>query len=337
MRTLRVTVLLLPVLLLAARELGAEDRALLVAGVFADSSIVGPVLRFTAGDPDSSEYSLILLGGTLDGQWIKHRSRRQAWLLSADVTPFNAHLSNRIYVEGDRAHELEYEAASHRVHAGLRFTPNAHSTTDVHLVGLFEQITDIDDAHVRNFWEGPFLGVDASHTYSRVVQDRPLIASFDGFAVSARVEVFSGPETWSRATVSQRSGVQKGKFHFRQSVLAVGGKGLNVVSRVLVGGSWDVLGETALYGHRFGEFRVARGALANAGVDYSLPRNWRVGVRGSYLHSDAAHVYGTALNVSKLRRVLGFNFGVGFPQPRGGESDPVFYLSVIAPLYARGL
>ena len=335
MRKAHVRVLLLAVLFPAAARLAAEEKSLLVSGVFADSSIVGPVVRFTTGDATASEYSLTLLGGTLDGQWVKHRSPRRAWLLSADVTPFNAHLSNRIYVEGERAHELEYEAASHRIRAGRRFTPNDSSTTDIQLVGLRERITEVEDAKVRDFWEGPFLGVELSHTYKRVSSENLLIASLNGFAVNARVEAFGGPETWGRVTLSERGGVQAGKVHLRQSVLIAAGKGFNVVNRTLLGGSWDVLGETAVYGHRYGEYRVARAILGSAGADYMLPRNWRAGIRGSYLKSDVDDVYGGALNVSKIWKTFGFNFGVGFPQPRNGDSKVNAYLSVIAPLYAK--
>jgi hypothetical protein len=330
MRRSRVTVLLPVVFFLAASQLGAEDRTLLVSGVFADSSIVGPVVRLTTRD-----YSLTLLGGTLEGSWVKRQSPRRGWILSADVTPFNAHLSNRIYVQGERAHELEYEAASHRIRGGLRLTPTDRSTTDIQLVGLLERITDIDDATVRSFWEGPFLGLDVSHAYQNLSNESPLIGAFNGFTAGARFEVFAGPETWSRVSIHQRSGIQLGNIHLRQSLLAMSGKNLNVVNRTLIGGSWDVLAETAMYGHRFGEYRVARGVLANAGADYVLPRNWRVGLRASYLRSDVANLYGSAINVSKVWKTFGFNAGIGKPQERNGKSDAVFYLAVIAPLYVK--
>lgn len=330
MRMFRVTVLLPVVFLLAASQLGADDRTLLVSGVFADSSIAGPVVRFT-----TDNYSLTLLGGTLEGSWVKRQSKRHGWILSADVTPFNAHLSNRIYVEGKRAHELEYEAASHRIRGGLRLTPTDRTTTDIQLVGLLERITDIDDAAVRSFWEGPFLGLDVSHAYQNFSSESPLIGAFNGFTAAARVEMFTGPETWSRVSIHQRSGRQFGKIHVRQSLLAMSGKNLNVVNRTLIGGSWDVLGETAMYGHRFGEYRVARGVLANAGADYVLPRNWRVGIRASYLRSDVADLYGRAINVSKIWKTFGFNAGIGAPQARNGKSEAVFYLAIIAPLYAK--
>ena len=331
MRTTSVPALLLVVALLAAADLGAQDRALLVSGVFADSSIVGPAAQFRTKDSKGTEWLLTLMGSTFDAQYAKQRSPRHAWIASADAAPFNAHLSNRIYVDGERARELEYEAASYRLRTGVRLTPNNSSTTDIQLVGLLEEITDIDDATIRNFWEGPFYGIDVSHTYKKFSSESPLVAAFTGFMVNARAELFGGPETWSRVTLSQRSGVQLGKIHLRQSVLVMGSRNLNVVSRSLIGGSWDVLGETALYGHRYGEYRVARGVVANVGGDYVLPRNWRAGIRASYLNSDAADVYGSAVNVSKVWKTFGFNFGVGKPQ----SGDSVVYLALIAPLYAR--
>jgi hypothetical protein len=337
MRAGRLT-LLMSLLVAAVPALGADERpfrTLLVSGVFADSSVAGPFARFSSGDPAASEYQLTLLGWTVDGQWLKHLSASRAIVVSADATPLNAHFSDRIYVDGERAHELTYDAASYRVRAGLRLTPSDRSSTDVLLVGLVEQVDGLDDSSVEGFWDRPFVGVDVTHTYRAIASDRPLTASFDGFAVSVRVEAFTGSTTWSRASASQRSGAQLGNVHLRQSLLVLTGKSLNVVNRFLIGGSWDALGENALYGYRYGEFRVARGVVANVGGDYALSRDWRVGIRGSYLRSDVADVYGVALNGSKTWKTFGFNMGIGVPQGAQGRSDAVVYLAVIAPLYAK--
>jgi len=337
MRALPATVLFLA-LLLASPLAGAEKRTLLVAGIFADTSVVGPFAVFTTGDKDSSEYTARVIGWTIDGEWVKHRSPRHALVLSADLTPVNAHSSDRIYVDGERVHELEYEASSYRIRGGWRFTPNENAITDLQLVGLIENVEDTLDPGLRQFWDEPYAGVELAQTFRRVDSSRPLdavISRFDGWSVTARVEAFSGQETWSRASLSQRAGVQLGKIHLRQSLLAVTGKSLNIVSRHIIGGSWDALGEQALYGSRYAEYRIARGVVASAGADYALPRDWRVGLRASYMDSDVADVHGFAINASKIWKVFGFNMGVGIPQDRGGESDPVVYLSVIAPLYAN--
>jgi len=327
---------LLLVALLLASSLGAEERSLLVSGIFADSSIVGPVLQYTTGDRATTEYSLALLGWTIDGEMVKHRSARQAFLLSADITPVNAHSSDRIYLNGERAHELEYEAASYRVRTGLRLTPTEHSTTDLRVAALMERVSDLSDGRVVDFWEGPFVGLDVTHTWKMMRSESPLISSFDGVLISARAEVFTGQETWSRLSVRQSAGRRFGKVHLRESLHAMTGKSLNIVNRFVVGGSWDVQGENAIYGSRFGEFRIARGVIASAGADYALGRNWTAGVRASYLRSDVTRTHGFALNATKMRRTYGFNVGVGFPKDQGGDSDPILFLGVIAPLYAKG-
>ncbi|HUP61993.1 MAG TPA: hypothetical protein VNA69_16420 [Thermoanaerobaculia bacterium] len=151
--------------LLAASGAGAEERKLLVSGIFADSSIVGPFVRFSKTDPASSDYVITLLGRTLDGQWIRHFSPKQAFVASADLTPVNAHFSDRIYVNGERVHDLEYEAASYRLRGGFRLTPNERSTTEIHLVGLIEEVDGLQDGAVTAFWDEPFVGLDVSHAY----------------------------------------------------------------------------------------------------------------------------------------------------------------------------
>ncbi len=324
--------LLIAGILLTSLHAYAEEKRLLVSGIFADSSIVGPLVRYTAGDPAGTEYAVGITGWIIDGQWIRHQTPSRALIVSADITPFNAHFSDHIYVDGERARDLEYEDASYRLRAGLRLKANERSTTDIQLVGLVEQLDEIDNPAVEAFWDQPFFGVDVAHTYQLFRSENPLLSIFDGLAISARAEVLTGEETWSRFSVSERAARQFGKVHLRQSIVVMSGKSLNVVNRFVVAGSWDALGENAIYGFRFGEFRIARGVIANAGGDYTLPRNWRAGVRASYLRSDVDDTYGAALNVAKQFGTVGANMGVGVPR----DGDPIVYLSVIAPLYAKG-
>ncbi len=70
MRKTSVPALLLMVPFFAAAHLGAQDRALLVSGVFADSSIVGPAVRFSTGDSKGSEWLLTLMGSSFDAQYV---------------------------------------------------------------------------------------------------------------------------------------------------------------------------------------------------------------------------------------------------------------------------
>jgi hypothetical protein len=310
----------------------AEERALLVSGVFADSSIAGPVLRYTTGDAATNEYAIGIIGGTLDALWVKHRTPRHALVFAGEVTPFNAHFSNRIYLDGERMRELEYEAAAYRIEAGLRFTTTARSTTDVRLVGLVENISEPPDAALGKYWAEPFAGVSLSHTYKNLTKENPVVFTDEGFAIGANAESFAGGTNWSRFSMSERAAKRIGNIHVRQSLFAFSGSSLNIVNRFVLGGSWDALAERALYGFKYGEFRAARGVIANGGVDAILPRNWRAGVRASYLRSDVADTGGVAVNVTKTWSTFGLTAGVGRPSNR---NDVVAYIAFIAPLYAK--
>ena len=330
-------VISLLLVLLPAFPLFAIEGKLLVSGIFADSSIAGPALRFTSDDGKGNKYAFGLTGRVIDGEWVRKQSGRRSLVLGAELTPFNAHNSDRQFVNGERVHELEYDSSAYRVRGGFRFTHDARSTTDVFLVGLMENADEAPDPAVRAFWDKPFYGIDASHTFIITESERPLVSSWDGFAITGRAEVFTGEETWSRWSFSERGAKQFGKIHLRQSVTSMTGKSLDVVSRFQVGGSWDVLGDTAMYGFKYGEYRVKRAILANAGADYVLPRDWRVGVRATYLNSDVDNTYGASLNVTKIWKTFGFNFGAGKAQDRGGDTEPVLYFGLIAPLYYKPL
>src|SRR5687767_3937400 len=181
-------------LLLTAFPLLAIEGKLLVSGIFADSSIVGPALRFTSDDGKGNKYAFGLTGRVIDGEWVRRQSGSRSLVLGAELTPFNAHNSDRQFVNGERVDALEYESSAYRVRGGFRFTPNPRTTTDVMLVGLIENAEEAPDPAVRAFWDEPFYGVDLSHTFNITRSERPLVSSWDGFAITARGEVYTGAE-----------------------------------------------------------------------------------------------------------------------------------------------
>jgi hypothetical protein len=308
----------------------AEDR-LLVSSAFGDSSIVAPVVRYEVEQDDGTSWAAGLSGWTIDGEWSRPLSATRALRFTADATPLNAHNSDRIYVNGDRAPELEYDNASYRARGGLRFTPSSRHTTDVFLVALQESVEGVSDA-LEQRWSDPYAGLELAHTYSVRNASSPLIASFDGIDVTARLEAFSGEENFSRVSLIERAGRSYGRIHLRQSLALLHGSSLDVVNRFVVGGSWDSLGGTAVYGLRYGELRLRRALIASGGADVRVAGNWRVGVRGSYVDGDEGRsTYGHALNVTTTWRTVGANFGVGFPE----EGDTIVYAALIVPLYKK--
>lgn len=315
---------------MSAAVASAEEKKLLVSSAFADPSLVAPVVRLDVDRGDGTSYAVGLSGWTIDGEWTRRLTESRALRLTLDATPLNAHNSNLMYVNGTRAEELEYENASYRARGGMRFAHGARGTTDVLLVALYENVSNVPSA-VADRWDSPYAGVEVAHTYSVMNAREPLVGAFDGIEVTARGEVFSGNENWSRVMLVEQAGRNIGRFHLRQSLSIMTGSSLDVVNRFVVGGSWDALGGTAVYGTRYGELRLGRAVIASGGADVRLPRQWRVGIRGSYVGGDDDSTYGHAVNASKIWKTIGANFGVGVSE----NSDATFYAALIVPLYQK--
>lgn len=315
---------ILALLFTAATVFAAEPEKLLVASVFADSSIAAPVLRYSVDRGDGTSYEIGLSGWTVDGEWTRAFSPSRAWHVAVDATPINAHNSDRIYVNGRRAPELEYDNASYRARGGLRLTHGPRATTDVLLVALYESV-DLPR------WDKPYVGVEVAHTYSVQSSSTPLISAFDGIEVTGRAELMAGQENWTRLSVIEQAGRTYGRLHLRQSLTLLHGSSLDVVNRSLAGGSWDALGGTAIYGLRYGELRLERAGIASGGADVRVARNWHVGIRGSVVNTDDQWLHGHALNFAGTWKTIGANFGVGIPE----DGDAVVYGALIVPLYKR--
>ncbi len=306
------------------------ETKLVVSSILVDPSMVAPVVRLYGDRGEGTSYEIGLSGWTIDGEWQKKLTDNRSRVLAVEATPFHAHNSNRIYVSHVLNRDLEYDNAAYRVSAGLRFSRNPASVLDVRLVGLYEDVDRVAEA-VADRWSSPYAGINVTQTWSKIRAREPLIASFDGFEAVARGEVFAGKRTWGRVSITESAGRTFGRIHVMQSAAAMFGTGLDVVNRFVVGGSWDTLRGTAVYGLRYGELRLRRGLIGSAGVDYRFAGNWRAGVRGSWVDSDAVTAYSRAIHVSTIIRTIGADVGIGRP-PKG---DPIVYATLIIPLYRK--
>lgn len=317
-----------------ARAAEPEPASLLVSSIFADSSVVAPVVWYRNTGPDGSGYRVGLSGWTIEGQWTDRRSTAHSLLLAAELTPMNAHNSNRVYENGERTEELDYDNASYRVGGGVRFHPGQNTQIDVLLVGLYESVDGLSEKIMRR-WEKPYAGLDFHYTFREVSDARPLIAQIDGIELSVHGEGFLGEDNWSRIAVSQQWGTTVGRLHLRQGSAAVLGTTDDFVNQSLVGGSWDALGGNAVYGLRQGELRTGEALMGNFGADLRVAGNWYVGARTSLLVSEDL-IQGYALNVSGTWRTFGFSGGVALAESTGDRTTtPQVYAALIVPLHRR--
>jgi hypothetical protein len=325
---MKIRILFSVLILISVPLASQETQTIVVASVLVDPSIAAPTVELRAPN-----YRIGVAGWTAYADMTRSVSERTSVILLLDATPTNAHNSNRIFMNGQRERTLEFDSASYRVRGGIRQTWSPRSESDILVVGLYESIEGAAVAPIAAYWEKPYTGVELIHRYSSITSSNPLVGSFEGIEYTARAEMFTGETNWQRLSVEQRAGKSFGKVHLRESVTILHGDSLNVVNRFLAGGSWDILGGTALYGYRYGEFRVERGVIANAGIDYRVAGNWQAGLRASHLSSDVEDTWGYAVTASTTWKTFGVSLGLGVPER--SNSDPVFSIALVAPLYRK--
>lgn len=308
----RVSVAVLAALLLGAGAV--EAQAVIVGGVQYESpSLLAPVAALSVRRGDATEWRAGIAGWTASGAWTRTLSPARAIWAGLEVTPVNAHSSNKRYVDGVEDPALAYRNSTLQVGVGLRLTPSARWTTELRGVVLHERVADLPDA-ARDFWRSPYLGVDVTQRYDRVSADDVVRSRFEGVRAAARVQAYAGRSSWGKAMLSVGAGRRAGRLFLRANGLAFHGRSLNTVSAFLSGGSWDASGPTALYGYPYGAFRMERALLANGGADLLVWRNTEIGVRAAWLAGSGGARHGGALSVATLWRGIGLSAALAVPE-----------------------
>ncbi len=165
-------------------------------------------------------------------------------------------------------------------------------------------------------WRFPYQGPELRLTYERVRSDDLYRARWDGTKLSLRSRALLGEVPWASADFTVGIGRKVGRWFTLAAMSASAVTTSNLVSRTLVGGSWDELGPSALFGHPYGEFRVMRSAVGMGRLDLQLYRDWEIGARVSGLASDEGYHYGSAFSTSVVLRGFLLCAGAAMPDVR---------------------
>ena len=301
----------LALLLLLASAVNADTR-LFTGTVLVEPGLAAPSLALRNIGADDGMWEFRIDGWTASASVERPAERRRVFLASITATPYSAHSSRRMYADGERERALEFDSASYTIRGGMRIRGGEHATTELAALAGRDVIGDDAPPALRERWDAPYAGLVASQRYARVTARDPFDGRIHGFELGAWAEVYSGKRTWSRLTLTESAGRPIGRVHLRQSAAMLAGSNLDTVSAFLVGGSWDLLGPTAVYGRHYAEYRIERGIVANAGSDYTLTPRWGIGVRGSALRAPSITEYGAAVQTTV--RVSGIRLTVGVAQ-----------------------
>ncbi|HEV7574043.1 MAG TPA: hypothetical protein VGQ21_21315 [Thermoanaerobaculia bacterium] len=289
----------------------ADDLKVLTAAVLYESGLAAPSIELRSVAADGSLWRAGINGWSISLGRERLLTHDRRLIFEMTATPYDAHSSKRIYRDGVRRRDLEFDDAALIARAALRFRESEHAFIEPGVVIGKEIIGNNAPAALRDAWRSPYAGVTVTQRVRFITAEDPFTNRIDGIDVAATGEAYHGNRTWTRAIVSENAGRSFGRIHLRQSLAAYRGSSLDTVSAFLIGGSWDLLGSTAVYGRRYAEFRVNRGINANGGVDFSVTRSLDLGLRVSAFRSGPTHTTGTMLQVTQRLGGYRLTAGVG--------------------------
>jgi hypothetical protein len=289
----------------------AEEVHVAVAAVAYETGQAAPLLELRSIAEDGAAWRMAINGWTLSLARERAIERGRRVVVSVTATPHDAHSSLRMYRDGARASDLEFNDAALAVRGGLRIRESEHASFEPSLVAGYERLGSSAPRALRDRWSSPYAGVALTQRIRFVTADDPITGRIDGVDVAATVDAYRGNHTRASTLIAENAGRSFGRVHLRQSFAAFGGSGLDTVSAFLVGGSWDVLGPLAIYGRRYAEFRVRSGATFSAGGDIAVTRWLDAGLRGSAFRGDTRRATGAMFALTAHARGLHVTAGAG--------------------------
>jgi hypothetical protein len=298
----------------SAPSLQAQQPKLIGAGALYESPVlVVPMLFVVLSDDDGARLRLRQTGWTTSADWTHPQDPDTAFVASIDVTPLFAHASNLVYRAGRRAPDLEFADSALQLSAGMRLRHGPLITSEWRVVALEEWPSGLADAAQIRFWRYPYAGLQGKLAFADVRSDEPFRARWDGIKISLNGQQLVGAQPWGRGQLMLGAGRKLGRVFLRANAFGFLISTRNFVARELVGGSWDALEGSALYGHPYARFRADRGVVANLGADLRLLGSWEISARGAvFVSRDVPH-HGEALMTSAV--VGGILFFAGASTP----------------------
>ena len=266
-----------------ASPASAQSTPLVAAGGFFDSlsATAAPLLYLRWPIDDAKMLSVSQVGWTSAASFTLEADADLNWQTLVELTPIRAHLSHDVYASDGTMRASSYDDTAVRASTGVSTRPGLIQA-QVEALAVKHWLADAD-WRGANAFGAAFGGAQATILISNAHNYDPFESIVDGAKLALRGEVLIGRELLADAdaTLSWGAGVGPVFFHVRGTAFYVHFD--TPATNVLIGGSWDVLAATALWGYALGAFRLQQGAASTAGVDVDLIGPLRLGLRGSLL------------------------------------------------------
>jgi hypothetical protein len=295
----------------------ADETPLLVAGGAIESAglTVAPIVALRVPFAETDRLTVSQIGWTSGARLDVAQSKNATWTSLVAVTPVRAHMSHDVFdADGNETPAAEFDDTALRVTTGESWAFPHFGVLARAVVGK-EWVSGLP-ASVAQPFGVPFGGGEAAIIVELLRAEDPLDSRIDGLRATLRGEALIGNQAWGDADFALSMGRRLGPLFARFDADAFYVSLDNTVTDYLVGGSWDILGGSALVGHPIGAFRVQRGVAGTAGLDVQTVGPMEIGIRGSALAGTPVVHDGVALLA--LGRVEGVHFFVGAGSPDGG-------------------
>jgi hypothetical protein len=248
------------------------------------------------------------------------RSGPLHWETSGAFAPIYAHLSHDVFAPNGMALvNEEFNDTSLRIASGV-VVDGVNVRFLAHGVVGNEWVSGLAVPLAAPF-ATPFGGGEAALVLQAVRGEDPIASRLDGIRLTLRGEGLAGASAWADTDAALSLGRRIGPLFARLDADAFYASLDGPLTDFLIGGSWDVLGAMALYGHPLGAFRVAEGFASTAGLDLRVLGPIEVGVRGSLLAGTPVVHEGVAALVRGDLHGIDFFVGAGTADGSAFQGD----------------
>jgi hypothetical protein len=256
----------------------AEPAVLAVQGYYESPRLFAPAV-YLVFPSANGDLGLSQVGWTtrLEGEW--RQTSHVSLVGSTELTPLNAQSSNLFYRDGEEDDSRDFRDTSWNGTWGVALRASG-LRSELRFVVLKHWLDDLPSSTVE-MWRRPYTGADWLISYSDVSAHDVYLARSRGLKVTSRAQALLGQEPFLQAEASLSYSARAGPIFASSGARAVYVSQANLVSRWLLGGSWDALGGQALFGHPFAEYRVERAATGFVRLDWDATRAMTLGLRGA--------------------------------------------------------
>jgi hypothetical protein len=164
-----------------------------------------------------------------------------------------------------------------------------------------------------SMWRSPYTGADFEVSYENLLSNDIYRSRARGLQASARAQALLGRTPFALAEAWFNYGTRLGPLFLLGGARGVYVTEQNLVSRWLLGGSFDAQGAQALFGHPFAEYRVTRAVTGLIRLDLEATRVLSFGLRGAAAAMSEGNHHGEAAVVTLDWQSLVLSAGLGVP------------------------